>query len=98
MDDAISGPHSDKMSSNVELPIPIATLTIGNIAPEVGDPVKIKATCTIVRTANGIAYGRLDTINDQPIEAPVIEPDPLKDELSRLEEVSQSYGALGSRA
>lgn len=96
MDDSISPPESDKVSANVELPIPIDTLSIGGIAPDVGDSVKIKATCVIVRTANDIAYARLESINDQPVEAPVVEPDPLVSEGERLENLSRSYGAIGN--
>ena len=96
MDDSISGQSSDTNVANVELPIPVDTITIGGIAPEVGDSVKIKATCTIVRTTNGIAWGRIETINDQPVEAPVVEPDPLVSEGERLESLSRSYGAIGN--
>ena|SRR5688572_6017917 len=99
MDDSISSENTDLEANpaNIELPIPIDTLTMGGVAPDVGDPVKIKASCVIVRTTNGIAWGRIETINDLPVEAPVIEPDPLVDEGERLRNLSQTYGTIGSR-
>jgi hypothetical protein len=96
-DDSISpGVDTDTKASNVEIPIPIDSLTVGGVEPEVGDPVKVKLTCTVVRTTNGIAWGKIDTINDLPMEAPVNEPNPLESEGDRLRDLSQSYGAINA--
>lgn len=99
MDDSISSDTGtiEANPGNIELPIPIDTLTMGGVAPDVGDPVKIKASCVIVRTTNGIAWGRIETINDLPVEAPIIEPDSLESEGERLRNLSQTYGTIGSR-
>ena len=97
MDDSISpGSDNDSLSQNVELPVSVDTLNIGGIAPDVGDPVKMTVKGTVVRTANGTAWVKIDTINDQPITAPAIEPDPMVSEGDRLRQLSESYGAIGN--
>ena len=96
MDDSISPDGGDDIKGSVELPVNIDTLHVGGIAPDVGDMVKIKATGVVTRTANNLAYVRIETINDQPMEGPAVEPDPLQSEGDRLEKLSQSYGAIGA--
>lgn len=93
-DDSISPESgSDLQSENVELPVNLDTLSIDGTVPSVGDPVKLIVKGNVTRVVNKCAYVKPETINDQPME-PAIEPNPLKDEDSRLEEMSRQAGGI----
>ena len=90
MDDSVSpdSESSEVASSNTELPVSIATLEIGGVAPDKGDPVSLSVDGTVTRIVNGVAYVRVETVNDQPLPAAIIEPDG-EDEMDRLERMSR---------
>ena len=88
-DDSISSSgSSDVASSNTELPMPVATLSVDGIAPDMGDPVTFKVSGSVTRVVNGVAYVKAETVNDQPMPGPVIEPDG-SSEMDRLERLSR---------
>jgi hypothetical protein len=96
MDDSISpDTASDSLSYGAELPVPIDRLSIGGADPDVGDPVTFKVGGAVTRVVNETVYVRLETINDAPIEAPVVEPDPAVSEEERLRQLSQTVDRGG---
>jgi hypothetical protein len=88
--------ESDTMSENVELPVDIDTLSIDGTRPAVGDQCDLKVTGTVTRLVNQMAYVKPDTINDQPMPAPAMEPNPALDEGTRLERLSRTAGEIPS--
>ena len=91
MDDSISPDQAnDTLTHDAELPVPVDTLTIGDAQPEIGDPVTFRVSGSVTRRVNQTAYVRIDTVNDVPLKAPIVEPSDGVDEESRLRQLSQS--------
>ncbi len=90
MDDSINpGSGSDKMTTDVELPVEIATLSIDGTAPAVGDPVKLIVRGNVTRVVNDTAYVKPEYINDQPMK-PALDADPMLAEEERLRRLSET--------
>lgn len=85
----------DEASDNVEFPVSVDTLMVGGTAPSVGDTVDVKVGGTVTRVVNKIAYVKPDTVNDQPLPAPPLEPNPQVNEMDRLRNLSKQYGRPG---
>lgn len=97
MDDTISpSAESDVQTDNVEIPVNVDTLTLDGTEPVIGDQVKVVIKGPVTRVVNRVAYVKPDTVNDQPMEASVLEPDPMESEQSRLRNLSQSVGQIPS--
>jgi hypothetical protein len=95
MDDTINpGAGSDTNAANVEIPVNVDTLTIDGTTPAVGDMVKLAIRGPVTRVVNAIAYVKPETVNDQPMPAPALEPDPMEGEGERLRQLSQSVGQI----
>ena len=93
-DSSVNPPDStDEMSSATEFPVPIETLAIDGTRPQIGDNVDFKVSGTVTRMVNDVAYVKPSTVNDQPLPAPVIEPDDsMQSEGDRLRQLSQTVG------
>lgn len=97
MDDTISpSAESDVQTDNVEIPVNVDTLTIDGTEPVIGDEVKVVIKGPVTRVVNRIAYVKPTIVNDQPMEASVLSPDPMESEQSRLRNLSQSVGQIPS--
>jgi hypothetical protein len=97
MDDTISpSAESDVQTDNVEIPANIDTLTIDGTEPAIGDQVKLVVKGSVTRVVNKVAYVKPETVNDQPMEASILDPDPMESEKDRLRGLSQTVGALPS--
>lgn len=97
MDDTISpSAESDVQTDNVELPVNIDTLTIDGTEPAIGDQVKVVVKGSVTRVVNKVAYVKPETLNDQPMEASILEPDPMESEQNRLRNLSQTVGQIPS--
>ena len=90
MDDSVSPDQaSDTLSHSAELPVPVDTLAIGDAEPEIGDPVTFRVSGSVTRRVNQTAYVRIETVNDIPLKAPIVEPNDGVDEGDRLRQLSQ---------
>lgn len=100
MDDSITpdAGQADTMSENVELPVDVQSLSIDGISPQVGDQVDLRVSGDVTRIVNNMVYVKPTTINDQPMPATPIEPNPAVDEGSRLESLSRSAGNIGANS
>lgn len=85
----------DEMSQNVEFPVSADTLAVGGTRPSVGDTADVKVGCIITRVTNDIVWCKPQTVNDLPLPAPPMEPNPEVDEMDRLRKLSQTYGKPG---
>jgi hypothetical protein len=95
MDDTISpSAESDVQTDNVEIPVSVDTLTIDGTEPVIGDQVKVVIKGPVTRVVNRVAYVKPDTVNDQPMAASVLDPDPMESEKDRLRTLSQSVGPM----
>lgn len=95
MDDTVTqSADSDVQSDNVELPVSIDTLTIDGTEPSIGDEVKLVVRGPVTRVVNKVAYVKPAMVNDQPMPASVLDPDPMEDEKNRLRQLSQSVGQI----
>lgn len=97
MDAAIEpAQEEDQQTTEAEIPVSVDSLAIGDTAPEVGDHVTIKVEGSVTRIVNGQAYVRPDTVNDQPLEKPMIKPDPMQAEGDRLRKMSMMSDSQGA--
>ena len=69
--------------------MPVDTLSVDGIAPDVGDPVTFKVSGSVTRVVNGVAYVKAETDNDQPMPGPIVEPQDGSSEMDRLERLSR---------
>lgn len=91
MDDSISpDTASDSLTYEAELPVAVDSLSIGGQDPDVGDPVSFKVGGSVTRVVNETAYVRIETINDAPVKAPIVEPNDGVLEEDRLRQLSQT--------
>ena len=58
----------DAVKIGSELPVPIDTLLLDGIRPEMGDRVTVEVAGTISSIRDECAYVKLETANDQPIK------------------------------
>jgi hypothetical protein len=83
MDDSIDDVESVEESSvsgetvkvGSELPVPIDTLLLDGIRPEMGDRVTVEVEGTISKIRDDCAYVKLENANDQPIKSPATHPE-----------------------
>jgi hypothetical protein len=95
MDDTISpSAESDVQTDNVEIPVNVDTLTIDGTEPALGDQVKVVIKGPVTRVVNKVAYVKPETVNDQPMEVSVLDPNPMESEKDRLRGLSQTVGAI----
>jgi hypothetical protein len=95
MDDTISpGADSDTQTDNVEIPVNVDTLTVDGTEPVIGDEVKVVIKGPVTRVVNRVAYVKPESVNDQPMPASVLDPDPMESEKDRLRSLSQSVGPM----
>lgn len=101
MDTTISDPPDteeprDQTLGNAEFPVSLATLSVDGTNPEVGDNVEVRVQAKVTRVVNDMAYVKPETVNGEPLPAEPIAPNPAKDERSRLLDLSEQSGAIGS--
>ena len=91
MDDSISpSSATDTLKQSAELPVPVDTLAIGEEQPEVGDPVSFRVSGSVKSVVNGVAQVTIELINDMPMKAPIVEPNPAVDEETRLRRLAET--------
>ena len=97
MDDTIApAAGADNQVGNAEIPCMVDSLSIDGIAPNVGDRVDIKVSGPVTRVVNKMAYIKPETVNDTPMPADPLEPNPMVDEKDRLRTMSQQTDMMGS--
>lgn len=88
-------PSADEQTYNAEIPVKVDALLVDGTEPSVGDNVDITVGGSVTRVVNGIAYVKPETVNHQPIPAPMLDTadgTTAEQDYQRLNKLSQEVG------